>query len=75
MEVALEDEPSWGTFPPTATGLGLLGMAAAALVLRGRRARGALLAAAGLAGIVDEAQNGPRDSAGASYVAAARRST
>jgi len=22
VEVALEDEPSWGTFPPTATGLG-----------------------------------------------------
>ena len=22
IEVALEDEPSWGTFPPTATGLG-----------------------------------------------------
>jgi Peptidase family M28 len=60
VEVALEDEPSWGTFPPTATGLGVLGMAAAALVLRGRRLSGALLAAAGLAGIVDEAQNGPR---------------
>jgi Peptidase family M28 len=60
VEVALEDEPSWGTFPPTATGLGVLGMAAAALVLRGRRLSGVLLAAAGLAGIVDEAQNGPR---------------
>ena len=45
VDVALEDEPSWGTFPPTATGLGLLGMAGAALVLRGRRAAGALLAA------------------------------
>ena len=31
VEVALEDEPSWGTFPPTATGLGALGMLAAAL--------------------------------------------
>jgi hypothetical protein len=60
VEVALEEEPSWGTFPPTATGLGLLGLAAAALVLRGRRAAGALLAAASFAGIVDEAQNGPR---------------
>ncbi len=60
VEVALEDEPSWGTFPPTATGLGLLGIAAAALVLSGRRKGGALLAAAGLAGVVDEAQNGPR---------------
>jgi hypothetical protein len=58
--VELEDEPSWGTFPPTATGLGALGMAAAALVLCGRRARGALMAAVTFAGIVDEAQNGPR---------------
>jgi hypothetical protein len=60
VEVALEDEPSWGTFPPTATGLGALGMLAAALVLRGRRRPGALLAAAAFAGILDEAQNGPR---------------
>jgi hypothetical protein len=60
VDVVLEDESSWGTFPPTATGLGLLGMAGAALVLRGRRALGALLALATLAGIVDEAQNGPR---------------
>jgi hypothetical protein len=60
IDVALEDEPSWGTFPPTATGLGLLGMAAAVLVLRGRRAAGGLLAAGVFAGIVDEAQNGPR---------------
>jgi Peptidase family M28 len=60
VEVALEDEPSWGTFPPTATGLGLAGLAGAALVLGGRRALGALLALGTLAGIVDEAQNGPR---------------
>jgi hypothetical protein len=60
VEVALEDEPSWGTFPPTATGLGALGMLAAALVLRGRPRLGALLAAGTFAGIVDEAQNGPR---------------
>ncbi len=60
VEVALEDEPSWGTFPPTATGLGLLGIFAAGLVLRRHRPAGALLAAAGLACIVDEAQNGPR---------------
>jgi peptidase M28-like protein len=60
VEVKLEDEPSWGTFPPTATALGALGMLAAALVLRGRRAAGALLAALAYAGIVDEAQNGPR---------------
>ena len=36
-DVALEDEPSWGTFPPTATGTGVLGMAGAVLVLRKRR--------------------------------------
>jgi Peptidase family M28 len=60
VEVALEDEPSWGTFPPTATALGVLGITAAALVLRGRRLAGALLAALGYAGVVDEAQNGPR---------------
>ncbi len=60
VEVALEDEPSWGTFPPTATGLGLLGIAGAALVLRGGRLAGALLAAGAYAGILDEAQNGPR---------------
>jgi hypothetical protein len=60
VEVALEDEPSWGTFPPTATGLGVTGLAAAALVLSGRRARGGLLALATFAGIVDEAHNGPR---------------
>jgi hypothetical protein len=60
VEVALEDEPSWGIFAPTVTGLGVLGIAAAALTLRGRRVRGALLAVGALAGIVDEAQNGPR---------------
>jgi hypothetical protein len=60
VEVALEDEPSWGIFQPTLTGLGALGVLAAALVLRGRRAWGALLAVATLAGIVDEAHNGPR---------------
>lgn len=59
-EAALEAEPSWGTFPPTATGLGLSGMLAAALVLGGRRSLGAALALATIAGIVDEAQNGPR---------------
>ncbi|HMG98648.1 MAG TPA: M28 family peptidase [Gaiellales bacterium] len=60
VEVALEDEPSWGTFPPTAAGLGMLGLAGAALVLRGRSALGASVAALAYAGIVDEAQNGPR---------------
>ncbi len=56
----LEDEPSWGTFPPTATGLGVVGLLAGLLVLRGRRLAGGLIAAAGVAGVVDEAENGPR---------------
>jgi hypothetical protein len=60
VEVALEEEPSWGTFPPTLTGLGLLGSVAAALALAGRRKAGAFVAAGTLAGILDEAQNGPR---------------
>ncbi|HTA35934.1 MAG TPA: hypothetical protein VK761_04380, partial [Solirubrobacteraceae bacterium] len=60
VEVALEDEPSWGTFPPTSTGLGALGVLAAALVLAGRRGLGGALAATAFAGIVDEAHNGPR---------------
>jgi hypothetical protein len=60
VDVTLEDEPSWGTFPPTLTILGLLGSAGAALVLARRREAGALLAGAALAGILDEAQNGPR---------------
>ena len=58
--VELQDEPSWGTFPPTSTVLGLLGVLGAALALGGRRAQGGALAALSLAGIVDEAQNGPR---------------
>ena len=60
LEVALEDEPAWGTFPPTATALGTAGVLGAALALRGQRAAGVLLGAASAAGIVDEAQNGPR---------------
>src|ERR1700683_960236 len=48
-----EADPSWGTSPPTAPGLGVLGVAAATLALRGRRASAALVAAATFAGIVD----------------------
>jgi hypothetical protein len=59
-EIALEDEPSWGTFPPNATGLSALGAAGAALTLAGRRLLGGALSAAALAGLVDEIQNGPR---------------
>ena len=38
VEAELEVEPSWGTFPPTATGLGLTGVLGALLTLRGHRA-------------------------------------
>jgi acetylornithine deacetylase/succinyl-diaminopimelate desuccinylase-like protein len=59
-EVALEEEPSWGGAPPTLVALGALGIAGAALVLANRRMSGALLAAASIAGVLDEAENGPR---------------
>ncbi len=59
-EVALEEEASWGTWPPTLVGLGALGAIAGMLALRRRRTVGALTAFAALAGIVDEIQNGPR---------------
>ena len=58
--VSIEEEPSWGTFPPTSTGLALLGTLGAAAAVRGRRALGAALCVASLAGLLDEAQNGPR---------------
>ena len=58
--VVLEDEPSWGQFPPTVTGLGLLGLAGGALALAGRRALGTLALTVSALGVVDEAQNGPR---------------
>jgi hypothetical protein len=59
-EVALEKEPSWGGSPPTLVALGALGIAGAALVLANRRLSGAMLAAASIAGVLDEAENGPR---------------
>jgi Peptidase family M28 len=59
-EIALEDEPSWGTFPPNATVLSAIGAVGSALTLAGRRALGGALSAAALAGLVDEIQNGPR---------------
>ena len=60
VSVSIEDEPSWGTFPPTSTGLALLGTVGAGVALRGRRALGSALTLASLAGLLDEAQNGPR---------------
>ena len=59
-EVDLEEEPSWGSFPPTATSLSALGAAGAALTLAGNRLLGGVLSAGALAGLVDEIQNGPR---------------
>jgi hypothetical protein len=59
-EVALDEEPAYGLYMPTLAGLGLAGMAGALLVLAGRRVAGALISAAGMATVVDEAQNGPR---------------
>ena len=59
-EVALEDEPSWGTFPPNALAMGTLGALGAATVLAGRRCTGALVSLASVAGVLDEAENGPR---------------
>ncbi len=58
--VELEDEPSWGAFAPTVTGLGVLGLVGGAFVLAGRRVLGGLLAVVSALGVVDEAQNGPR---------------
>jgi hypothetical protein len=60
VEADLEDEPSWGTYPPTSVGLTLTGVLGAFLTLRGRRALGPLLAAVAGAGIIDEVQIGPR---------------
>ena len=59
-DVLLEDEPSWSTFPPTGVALGLLGMAGCGLVATGRPRFGSLLALTSIAGVLDEAENGPR---------------
>jgi hypothetical protein len=72
--VTLEEEPSWGPFPPLATGLGALSALAAGLVLRGRRIAGALAALVAVGGLVDEIGNGP-GWYGASCVAGVQRST
>jgi hypothetical protein len=59
-EAMLEDEPCWGTFPPTSAGLAATGIAGALLGLAGRKRLGALICALSVAGVFDEAQNGPR---------------
>lgn len=58
-QVAVEDEPTWGTFPPTITALGAVGLVGGLQVALGRR-RGALLSLLSVVGLLDEIQNGPR---------------
>jgi Peptidase family M28 len=58
--VAEEEGPSWGTFLPQVTTLGVLGVVAAALAAVRRPRAAVCCAALAVAGIVDEAQNGPR---------------
>ena len=59
-EVALEEEPAYGRYAPTIAGLGLAGALASALCVAGRRTAALLISLAGIATVVDEAQNGPR---------------
>ena len=59
-EVALEDEPSWGTFPPTTTVLAGLGAVSALLSLKGHRFLGATGSIKAGLGLADEVLNGPR---------------
>ena len=59
-EVALEDEPSWGTFPPTVTALAAGGALSALLTLRGHRFLGATGSLKAGLGLFDEVLNGPR---------------
>jgi hypothetical protein len=58
--VTLEDEPSWGPFPPLTTAIGALGVVGATLAFAGRRGTGAVAALASITALVDEVQNGPR---------------
>lgn len=59
-DVALEDEPSWGTFPPTITTLAAVGAASALLTLKGHRFLGATGSLKAGLGLFDEVLNGPR---------------
>ncbi len=59
-DVALEEEASWGAFPPTVVALGVLGVLGAGSVLLGRRLAGVLFGLTSAAGVLDEAENGPR---------------
>jgi hypothetical protein len=59
-DVKLEEEPSWGQFPPTLAVIGAVGVLGAGLTLAGRRLLGPLLGIVSAAGLLDEAENGPR---------------
>jgi hypothetical protein len=59
-DVATEDEPSWGSFPPNVTTLAAVGAASALLTLRGHRFLGALGSIKAGLGQFDEVLNGPR---------------
>ena len=59
-EVALEEEPSWGTWPHNVTALAGLSVLGAALTLRGRRIAGGALSTVAALGLFDEVLNGPR---------------
>ena len=59
-DVALEEEPSWGTFAPTSAGLAAVGVLGGLVGLVGCRKLGAALSLVSVAGVFDEAQNGPR---------------
>lgn len=59
-DVELEDEPSWGSFPPNVIAAGLLGIAGGIAGLAGRPLLAIGLLLASIAGVADEVQNGPR---------------
>jgi Peptidase family M28 len=59
-DVSLEEEPSWGTFPPTITTLAAAGALSALLTLRGHRFLGATGSLKAGLGLFDEVLNGPR---------------
>ncbi|MDQ3728023.1 MAG: M28 family peptidase [Actinomycetota bacterium] len=59
-DVALEDEPSWGPFPPLVASLGFAAAAGGVLAAGGRRWVGPTLSMFAALGLADEIQNGPR---------------
>ena len=59
-DVALENEPSWGPFPPLVTSTALVGLAGGLLVRSGHGFTGSALAITSALCLADEIQNGPR---------------